>query len=77
MTYNGHPLYYYAADTRPGQTQGQDLNQFGGDLAPGRTDRDRDRPRRLRPAHLRLAFSPNADAPPTNGDQQRRIHVRT
>ena len=30
VTYDGHPLYYYAADTRPGQTQGQDLNQFGG-----------------------------------------------
>ena len=29
VTYNGHPLYYYAADTAPGQTQGQGLNQFG------------------------------------------------
>jgi predicted lipoprotein with Yx(FWY)xxD motif len=29
VTYNGHPLYYYAGDTRPGQTTGQDVNQFG------------------------------------------------
>lgn len=29
VTYDGHPLYYYAPDTAPGQTQGQGLNQFG------------------------------------------------
>ena len=29
VTYNGHPLYYYAADTAPGQITGQGLNQFG------------------------------------------------
>ena len=29
VTYNGHPLYYYVADTRRGQTTGQGLNQFG------------------------------------------------
>ena len=29
VTYNGHPLYCYAADTKPGQTNGQGLNQFG------------------------------------------------
>ncbi|MGW0792410.1 COG4315 family predicted lipoprotein [Streptomyces sp. NPDC002911] len=29
VTYNGHPLYYYASDTKPGQTNGQGLNQFG------------------------------------------------
>jgi predicted lipoprotein with Yx(FWY)xxD motif len=29
VTYNGHPLYYYVADTKPGQTTGQDINQFG------------------------------------------------
>ncbi len=43
VTYNGHPLYYYAADTRPGQTQGQDLNQFGGSwhvVAPTGTEID-------------------------------------
>ncbi len=28
--YKGMPLYYYAADTSPGQTTGQGLNQFGG-----------------------------------------------
>jgi predicted lipoprotein with Yx(FWY)xxD motif len=29
VTYKGHPLYYYAADSVPGQTTGQGLNQFG------------------------------------------------
>jgi predicted lipoprotein with Yx(FWY)xxD motif len=29
VTYNGHPLYYYAADSKPGETTGQALNQFG------------------------------------------------
>jgi predicted lipoprotein with Yx(FWY)xxD motif len=44
LTYNGHPLYYYVADTRPGQTQGQGLNQFGGTwhlVAPSGTEIDR------------------------------------
>ena len=30
VVYNGHPLYYYVADTAAGQTTGQGLNQFGG-----------------------------------------------
>ena len=30
VTYNGHPLYYFVSDRRPGQTTGQGLNQFGG-----------------------------------------------
>jgi predicted lipoprotein with Yx(FWY)xxD motif len=29
VTYNGHPLYYYAGDTKAGDTTGQDINQFG------------------------------------------------
>jgi predicted lipoprotein with Yx(FWY)xxD motif len=29
VTYNGHPLYFYAGDSTPGQTNGQGLNQFG------------------------------------------------
>jgi predicted lipoprotein with Yx(FWY)xxD motif len=29
VTYKGHPLYTYVGDTRPGQTNGQGLNQFG------------------------------------------------
>ena len=29
VTYKGHPLYYYAADTGPGQTTGQGSNNFG------------------------------------------------
>jgi predicted lipoprotein with Yx(FWY)xxD motif len=29
VTYNRHPLYYYVADSKPGQTTGQGLNQFG------------------------------------------------
>lgn len=29
VTYNGHPLYRFAADTKPGNTRGQGLNAFG------------------------------------------------
>jgi predicted lipoprotein with Yx(FWY)xxD motif len=29
VTYNGHPLYYFVADTKTGDTSGQALNQFG------------------------------------------------
>jgi predicted lipoprotein with Yx(FWY)xxD motif len=29
VTYNGHPLYYYAGDQGPGDTTGQGLDQFG------------------------------------------------
>src|SRR5919201_179762 len=29
VTYNGHPLYRYAGDSRPGEANGQGLNQFG------------------------------------------------
>ncbi|HEX3318216.1 MAG TPA: hypothetical protein VHR88_09365 [Solirubrobacteraceae bacterium] len=29
VTYNGHPLYRYAPDTKPGEATGQGLNQFG------------------------------------------------
>jgi predicted lipoprotein with Yx(FWY)xxD motif len=30
VTYNGHPLYYWVADHNPGDTTGQNLNNFGG-----------------------------------------------
>jgi predicted lipoprotein with Yx(FWY)xxD motif len=29
VTYNAHPLYYYAGDSKPGDTTGQGVNQFG------------------------------------------------
>jgi len=29
VTYNGHPLYYFVSDGKPGQTTGQGVNQFG------------------------------------------------
>ena len=29
VTYNGHPLYLYVGDTKPGDVTGQGLNQFG------------------------------------------------
>jgi predicted lipoprotein with Yx(FWY)xxD motif len=29
VTYNGHPLYYYAGDQKAGDTTGQGLDQFG------------------------------------------------
>ena len=28
-TYGGHPLYYYVGDKAPGDTTGQDIDQFG------------------------------------------------
>jgi len=30
VTYNGHPLYYFVSDRKPGQTMGQGIDQFGG-----------------------------------------------
>ena len=30
VTYAGHPLYYFIADKKPGDTTGQALNNFGG-----------------------------------------------
>lgn len=29
VSYNGHPLYYYVGDAKPGDTRGEGLNQFG------------------------------------------------
>ncbi len=29
VTYAGHPLYTYAADTKPGEANGQDIDSFG------------------------------------------------
>jgi predicted lipoprotein with Yx(FWY)xxD motif len=29
VTYNHHPLYYYSADSQPGQQNGQGVNAFG------------------------------------------------
>lgn len=29
VTYNGHPLYFFAGDSGPGQTNGQGSNSFG------------------------------------------------
>ena len=29
VTYDGHPLYYFVSDRKPGQITGQALNQFG------------------------------------------------
>ena len=30
VTYNGHPVYYYVTDRRPGQVTCQDIDEFGG-----------------------------------------------
>lgn len=30
VTYRGHPLYRFALDRKPGQTSGEDVNEFGG-----------------------------------------------
>jgi predicted lipoprotein with Yx(FWY)xxD motif len=37
VTYKGHPLYYFAADAKAGDTKGQDVDAFGAEwyiLAP-------------------------------------------
>jgi len=34
LTYAGHPLYRYAGDSRPGQTSGAGLQDFGGGWDP-------------------------------------------
>ena len=34
VTYAGHPLYRYVGDTRPGQTNGAGLQDFGGGWDP-------------------------------------------
>jgi predicted lipoprotein with Yx(FWY)xxD motif len=33
-TYNGWPLYYFAADTRPGDTNGQGINEIWYVISP-------------------------------------------
>jgi predicted lipoprotein with Yx(FWY)xxD motif len=30
VSYGGHPLYYFSGDSKPGDTSGQGMNQFGG-----------------------------------------------
>jgi predicted lipoprotein with Yx(FWY)xxD motif len=45
VTYNGHPLYFYAGDSAAGQTNGQNLDQFGAEwyvlsAAGNKIDRD-------------------------------------
>jgi predicted lipoprotein with Yx(FWY)xxD motif len=45
VTFGGHPLYYYAGDTKAGDTTGQGLNQFGAKwyvLAPSGDKIDKD-----------------------------------
>jgi predicted lipoprotein with Yx(FWY)xxD motif len=45
VTYDGHPLYYFAGDVKPGDTNGEALNKFGADwyvLAPSGKKIDRD-----------------------------------
>ena len=31
VTYDGHPLYYFASDKKPGDTKGEELKGFGGE----------------------------------------------
>src|SRR5437764_367897 len=41
VTYNGHPLYYFVTDRKPGQATGQGVHQFGGPwwvLSPARKE---------------------------------------
>ncbi|WP_241995503.1 hypothetical protein [Kribbella sp. VKM Ac-2568] len=41
VTYHGHPLYYFAGDSKPGDTNGQKVNEFGAEwfvLSPAGTE---------------------------------------
>jgi predicted lipoprotein with Yx(FWY)xxD motif len=43
VTYDGHPLYYFAGDTAPGNVRGQGIHNFGGGwyvVAPGGNEID-------------------------------------
>ena len=31
VTYAGHPLYWFSGDTKPGDTNGEGLDDFGGE----------------------------------------------
>ena len=47
VTYDGHPLYYFAGDTAPGDVRGQGIHNFGGGwyvVAPGGDEIDDDPP---------------------------------
>ena len=47
VTYDGHPLYYFAGDMAPGDVKGQGIHNFGGGwyvVAPGGDEIDDDRP---------------------------------
>jgi predicted lipoprotein with Yx(FWY)xxD motif len=47
VTYDGHPLYYFAGDTAPGDVRGQGIHNFGGGwyvVAPGGDGIDDDQP---------------------------------
>lgn len=47
VTYNGHPLYYYAEDEKPGQTNGQKSDEFGAEwyaLAPSGAEIEKSNP---------------------------------
>ena len=47
VTYDGHPLYYFAGDKAPGDVTGQGIHNFGGGwyvVAPGGDEIDDDDP---------------------------------
>ena len=47
VTYDGHPLYYFAGDTAPGDVRGQGIHNFGGGwyvVTPGGDEIDDDPP---------------------------------
>ena len=64
VTYDGHPLYYFAGDTAPGDVRGQGIHNFGGGwyvVAPGGDEIDDDPPAAASPG------GPAVPAGPTNG----------
>ena len=41
VTYNGHPLYYYIKDQKPGDTTGQNVEGFGAEWYAVNTNGER------------------------------------
>ena len=62
VTYDGHPLYYFAGDKAPGDVRGQGIDNFGGGwyvVTPGGDKIDSDDPMPAKPAPASAPVSGN------------------
>ena len=70
VTYDGHPLYYFAGDKAPGDVKGQGIHNFGGGwyvVAPGGDEIDDDDPPAPAAAPTGAAAGPAASSGTGNG----------